>query len=63
MFTQAFIQTEMKENIESPRHWPLWGEFTGDRPVKASNAENDDVIIDEMQLTKPQIHAPVLLHK
>ena len=20
-----------KENIEAPRHWPLWGEFTGDR--------------------------------
>ena len=22
---------QIKENIEAPRHWPLWGEFTGDR--------------------------------
>ena len=21
----------MKENIKGPRHWSLWGEFTGDR--------------------------------
>ena len=21
----------MIENIKAPRHWPLWGEFTGDR--------------------------------
>ena len=30
-------------NIKAPRHWPLWGEFTGDRWIprtKASNAEN-----------------------
>ena len=33
----------LKENIKAPRHWPLCGEFTGDRwipPQKASNAEN-----------------------
>ena len=32
-----------KENIKAPRHWPLWGESTGDRWIpltKASNAEN-----------------------
>ena len=28
---------EIKENIKAPRHWPLCGEFTGDR--NASNAE------------------------
>ena len=22
---------QIKENINVPRHWPLWGEFTGDR--------------------------------
>ena len=26
-----FIQTQVKENIKAPRHWPLCGEFTGDR--------------------------------
>ena len=43
VFTQSFIQTQMKENIKAPRHWPLCGEFTGtgEFPAqKASNAEN-----------------------
>ena len=25
LFTQPFIQAEIKENIKGPRHWPLWG--------------------------------------
>ena len=29
--TQPFIQEQIKENIKTQRHWPLWGEFTGDR--------------------------------
>ena len=28
---QPFVQAQVKENIKAPRHWPLWGEFTGDR--------------------------------
>ena len=24
------IQAQVKGNIKAPRHWPLWGEFTGD---------------------------------
>ena len=43
LFTRAFIQTQIKENIKAPRHWPLCGEFTGDGefPVqRPSNAEN-----------------------
>ena len=24
------VQAQIKENIEAPRHWPLWGESTGD---------------------------------
>ena len=31
LFTQPFIQAEIKENIKAPRHWPLCGDFTGDR--------------------------------
>ena len=31
LFTQPFIRAQIKENIEVPRHWPLCGEFTGDR--------------------------------
>ena len=38
-----FIQTQIKENIKAPRHWPLYGEFTGtgEFPAqRASYAEN-----------------------
>ena len=31
LLTQSFIQTQIKENIKARCHWPLWGEFTGDR--------------------------------
>ena len=39
----TFIQTQIKENIKAPRHWPLCGEFTGtgEFPAqRASYAEN-----------------------
>ena len=31
LFIQPFIQAWLTENIKAPRHWPLWGEFTGDQ--------------------------------
>ena len=41
-----------KENIKVPRHWPLWGEFTGDRwislhegPITRKMFPFDDVIM------------------
>ena len=35
------VKVQIEESIKAPRHWPLWGEFSGDFPVKgASNAEN-----------------------
>ena len=37
LFTQPFIQTQIKENIKAPRHWPLYGEFTGDRWIPRTN--------------------------
>ena len=43
LFTQPFIQTQIKENIKDPRYWSLFGEFTGtgEFPAQmASNAEN-----------------------
>ena len=30
LFAQPFGQARIKENIKAPRHWPLWGESTGD---------------------------------
>ena len=31
LFFPPFIHAQIKENIKAPRHWPLCGEFTGDR--------------------------------
>ena len=39
LFTQAFIQAQIKENIKAPRHWPLWGEFTGDRWIPRTKGQ------------------------
>ena len=36
-FTQSFIQTQITENIKAPRHWPLCGEFNGDRWILRTN--------------------------
>ena len=39
LLTQPFIQTQIKENIKAPRHWPLCGEFTGDRWILGTNGQ------------------------
>ena len=42
LFTQPFIRAHIKENIKAPRHWPLCGEFTGDRWIPAQLASNTE---------------------
>ena len=37
MFTQPFIQAQIKENIYAPCHKPLCGEFTDDRWIPHTN--------------------------
>ena len=39
LFTQPFIQAQNKENTKAPRHWPLRGEFTGDRWIPLTNGQ------------------------
>ena len=39
LFTQPFIRTQIKENIKVPRHWPLCGEFIGDRWIPRTNGQ------------------------
>ena len=39
LFTQPLIQTQIKENIKAPRHWPLCGEFTGERWIPRINGQ------------------------
>ena len=33
------FHAQMKENIKAPRHWPLWGEFTGDRWIPRTKGQ------------------------
>ena len=33
------IQAQIKVNIKAPRHWPLCGEFTGDRWIPRKNGQ------------------------
>ena len=41
LFTQPFVQAEIKENTKAPRHGPLWGEFTCEFPAqRTGKAEN-----------------------
>ena len=39
LFTQPFIRAQIKVNIKAPRHWPLCGEFTGDRWIPRINGQ------------------------
>ena len=39
LFTQPSIRAQIKENIKAPRHWPLCGEFTGDRWIPRTNGQ------------------------
>ena len=39
LFTKPFIQAQIKENIKAPRHWPLCGEFTGERWIPRTNGQ------------------------
>ena len=39
LFTQPFIQAQIKENIKARRHWPLCGEFTGDRWIPRTKGQ------------------------
>ena len=39
LYTQPFIQEEIKENIKAPRHWPLCGESTVDRWIPRTKGQ------------------------
>ena len=44
LFAQPCVQVQINENINAPRHWPVWEESTGERwrfpSQMASNVEN-----------------------
>ena len=35
----CLFKAQIKENINAPRHWPLWGEFTGDRWIARTKVQ------------------------
>ena len=39
IFFTMFIQAQMTENLKAPRHWLLWGEFTGDRRIPRTKGQ------------------------
>ena len=39
LFTQPFIRAQIKVNINVPRHWPMCGEFTGDRWIPRTKGQ------------------------
>ena len=39
LFAQLLIQAQIKENLNAPRRWPLWGEFTGDRWIPRTKGQ------------------------
>ena len=34
-----FFQAQIKANLTDPRHWPLWGESTGDQWIPLTNGQ------------------------
>ena len=35
----SLFKAQIKENIKAPRHWPLWGKFTGDRWIPRTKGQ------------------------
>ena len=69
LLNRFFFQVQIRENIKALRHWPLWGEFTGDRwiplhkgPVTQKVFLFDDIIMLPLQMTgsiKPGLRTAV----
>ena len=38
-FAQPTVQGQIEESIKAPRHWPLWGESTGDRWIPLTKGQ------------------------
>ena len=57
LFTQPFIQAQIKENIKALRHWPLWGEFPAQRASKTEKFPFHDLIMLACQLMENHIHS------
>ena len=60
---KLFIQVQIKENIKAPRHWPMRGEFTGDKkPVTRKMFPFDDVIMHSSADELPEQNGLIIHH-
>ena len=39
VYSIVYSGTDQRKNIKAPRHWPLYGEFTGDRWIPRTNGQ------------------------
>ena len=39
IYGQPFVQAQVKENIKTLHHWPLWGESTGDQWIPLTKGQ------------------------
>ena len=61
LFTQPFIQTQIKENIKAPCHWPLWPVNSQRKwPVTRKMFPFDDVMLFENDVCKRSAIQPGL---
>ena len=45
LFVSLFVQAQIKENIEAPHHWHLWGETTSDWWFTSQRASNTEELM------------------
>ena len=49
------FKAQIKENIKAPRHWPLWGEFTGDRWISQAEGCEFNTIIYQNKISQAHV--------
>ena len=57
LFTKPFVRAQIKENTKAPRHWPLLGEFPGDRWIPRKGSVTRKIFpFDDVIMTLEQPH-------
>ena len=55
LFTQPFVQAQIKENIKAPHHWLLWGESTGHLMTSSCEVQNINQSLNSPKTPHPTI--------
>ena len=66
LFAEPFVQAQIKENIRIPRHWPLCGEFTGDRWIPLIKGQQRGkcfhLMTSSWKSTRPDVYTRIRLN-